>query len=153
MSKRVQKKRGFTLVEVMVVVMILSILLSVATPQFVRANLKAREAQLKADLKVVRDALENAANDIGTYPNPADLDNTVPDTLSGWYGEFQGNVGWSQRTFTLSQWKGPYIKKFPTANPINGAPYMWDAGPLYATHAFHCTVNATSTEGSNYRSW
>jgi prepilin-type N-terminal cleavage/methylation domain-containing protein len=152
MMKQEKCRRAFTLVEIMIVVMIMGVLLAVATPQFVRANLKARELRLKADLKAVRDALEVAYEDVGTYPMPWDLDKAVPGTLGGWYGTTVG-VGWGYYSFTLSQWKGPYLKKYPTANPINGAQYSWNSTPSYVAHAFYWESSTTSSEGTPYNTW
>jgi prepilin-type N-terminal cleavage/methylation domain-containing protein len=148
-----QSRKGFTLVEVMVVVMIISMLLSVATPQFVRANLKAREARLKADLKAVRDAQEIAFNDIGLYPWPWQLDKAVLTDLTGFPGGLAQGQSWYSQTIDTGKWKGPYLKKYPSANPINGVAYSYDSNPTDVTDVFFAPVNATSTEGTNYRTW
>jgi prepilin-type N-terminal cleavage/methylation domain-containing protein len=147
----VRPKQGFTLVEIMVTVMIIGIIMSIATPQLLRSNRKAREAQLKADLKMVRDALEISQGDLNTYAHPQELDDAV-SSGQGWYGTQLG-MGWQLRTYDLSKWKGPYLKKFHERNPINGQPYEWNSNPTDISHAFFCNVNEISTEGTNYRTW
>jgi len=49
---------GFTLVELMIVVFILGILAGMVIPQFETATLEAREAALKANLVILRKAIE-----------------------------------------------------------------------------------------------
>ena len=68
-------KRGFTLVELMVVLTIIALLLSVVVPDYVGRVRKAEEAVLKENLVVMRDALDKHYADAGKYP--AALDDLV----------------------------------------------------------------------------
>ena len=60
--------RGFTLVELMMVVTIVGILATLAIPSFQRSVIKAREGTLKYDLATMRDVLDQYRADKGTYP-------------------------------------------------------------------------------------
>ena len=53
-----QGNRGFTLVELMMVVTIVGILATLAIPSFQRSVIKAREGTLKYDLATMRDVLD-----------------------------------------------------------------------------------------------
>jgi general secretion pathway protein G len=55
--------RGFTLVELMVVMLIIAILAAIAIPAYVASIRAAREAVLKEDLHVMRDAIDSYTND------------------------------------------------------------------------------------------
>lgn len=79
-------QRGFTLVELMIVMVILGILTSIIGGTFMQAKLKSRDAQRKNDLGQVQRALESYYNDHGTYP-PASNDGTLLGTT--WGGVFQ----------------------------------------------------------------
>ena len=46
-------KRGFTLIELLVVITILGILVSLALPNFVKAKDKAKETEVKNNLRAV----------------------------------------------------------------------------------------------------
>lgn len=64
--------RGFTLVEILVVVVIVGILVSLAQPRLLSAVVAAREAALEQDLAVMRDALDQHYADTGRYPPTLD---------------------------------------------------------------------------------
>ena len=64
--------RGFTLVELMVVLTVIALLLSVVVPDYVGRVRRAEEAVLKENLVVMRDALDKHYADAGKYPRSLD---------------------------------------------------------------------------------
>lgn len=60
--------RGFTLVELLVVLAIIATLLSIVAPRYSGSVDRAKEAALKENLATVRDALDKFQADTGTYP-------------------------------------------------------------------------------------
>lgn len=64
-----KNKKGFTLLELMIVVAIIGILASMAQPMFKVAVLKSREAALKEDLFNLRNVLDQFYADNGKYPD------------------------------------------------------------------------------------
>ena len=66
------RQRGFTLVELMVVMLIISILLAIAVPSFISAIRSAREAALREDLHTMRDAIEQYTEDKQEAPQSLD---------------------------------------------------------------------------------
>ena len=64
--------RGFTLVELMVVLTVIALLLSVVVPDYMGRVKRAEEAVLKENLVVMRDALDKHYADAGKYPNSLD---------------------------------------------------------------------------------
>lgn len=64
-----QKKKGFTLVELLVVMAILGILAVVSLANFRTSQIKARDAQRKHDMRQITNALEAYISDHGSYPD------------------------------------------------------------------------------------
>jgi general secretion pathway protein G len=62
------RARGFTLVELLVVMAILATLLSIAAPRYFGAVERARENTLRQSLAVVRDTIDKFYGDNGRYP-------------------------------------------------------------------------------------
>jgi len=62
------KIRGFTLVELMVVLTVIALLLSVVVPDYIGRMKRAEEAVLQENLAVMRDALDKHYADAGRYP-------------------------------------------------------------------------------------
>jgi len=66
------REAGFTLLELMTVLMIVSILAAVALPNYKAAILSAREATLTQDLFLFRDVIDQFYADKGRYPSSLD---------------------------------------------------------------------------------
>ena len=62
------ESRGFTLVELMVVLAVIALLVSIVAPRAIGGVTRAEEAALRQDLAVMRDALDKHYSDAGRYP-------------------------------------------------------------------------------------
>jgi general secretion pathway protein G len=67
-----RKLKGFTLVELMVVLAVIALLLSVVVPDYVGRMRRAEEAVLQQNLALMRDALDKHYADAGKYPTTLD---------------------------------------------------------------------------------
>src|SRR5271156_312356 len=65
-------QRGFTLLELMVVMAIIVILMTIATAKFEQMVVRAREATLASDLKVLRQAIQDYTRDKECGPSSLD---------------------------------------------------------------------------------
>ena len=61
-------KRGFTLIELIIVLSIIGLLVGIALPTYKSARVKAEEAVLKENLFVLRKLIDLYAQDKGKYP-------------------------------------------------------------------------------------
>ena len=66
------RRLGFTLVELLVVMAIIAILVSIATPRYFNSVEKSKEVVLKQDLSTLRDAIDKYYGDTGKYPDTLD---------------------------------------------------------------------------------
>lgn len=67
-----KRKAGFTLIEILVVMAIIATLLTVVVPRYFSQTERAKEAVLRQDLSVMRDAIDKYYGDVGVYPDSLD---------------------------------------------------------------------------------
>lgn len=67
-----RREDGFTLIELMIVMLIIGILASIAIPSYLASVKTAKEAVLKEDLHVMRSAIDQYTMDKGKAPQALD---------------------------------------------------------------------------------
>jgi general secretion pathway protein G len=127
MSKMMRRgSRGFTLIEMLIVIVVIAILALIVIPRLLGAGRKAKEAALKGDLHMLRNGIQQFEADTGVYPGAlADLQ-SKPASLTG---------------ADLTAWQGPYLQSIP-ADPFGGAAWTYAADPGDASVM---TVHSAST--------
>lgn len=65
---KLQDKMGFSLIELLIVVSIISILAGIAVPNFLDAQTRSKVSRIKSDMRVIASSLEAYAVDHNTYP-------------------------------------------------------------------------------------
>ena len=125
--------RGFTLIELIIVIAIMGILLAVAIPVYQTHLRHANEAVLKEDLYTLRNAIDQYTQDKAKAPQSLD------DIVSAGYLRML-----PKDPFTNSNTSWQTVQEDVMESVDQTAPGISDV---------HSGSNATSTEGTAYSSW
>ena len=118
---RLKRSRGFTLIEILTVIVIIGILAAVLAPRFVGRTEEARVAAAKADIAAIEVALDAYEADNGFYVT----------TEQG----LDALVGITNIPPVPLSWKGPYLKKKASKDPW-GNQYIYMSPGVYNTTSY-----------------
>jgi general secretion pathway protein G len=130
MRKKMRLGRGFTLIELMVVILILAILAALIVPRVVGRQDQAKIAKAQNDEAQLRSFLQLFRNDTGRFPSSDEgLDALVtqPSDVKGWQGPYP------DKGVPLDPWGNPYVYEYPgpdgDENSFSIVSYGADAAP------------------------
>lgn len=142
-----RRRCGFTLIEVLIVITVIAILAMLVVPSAMGARRKAKEAQLRGNLKQLRDGIERfEATTAAWPPSVTDLMAANGSAISA---DFDGRGGSVDRM----AYDGPYLVTGDGSLPPD--PFTEAADWTYdnTTGDVHSSSILTAISGTAYSSW
>lgn len=127
------KQRGFTLVELMIVIMIIGILVAIAAPIYAQSIVRAREATLRQDLYHLRQAID--AYTMDKQKAPQSLQDLV---TAGYFREIP---------------RDPFTRKNDTWQVVQEDVYSSIDQNEPGITDVHSGASEASTDGTAYSTW
>src|SRR5437016_1138133 len=140
--KAISRKRAFTLVELLIVVIIIAVLAAIAIPKFSNSSLRSKESALRAELKLLRDGVELFKNDTTCFPAVA-TDLSAVASPSNCY-----NTSGVSISVPAGSWKGPYISAIDN-DPVSGTGFSYTG----TTGVFKASASGTDSTGVAYSTY
>jgi len=106
-----KSNKGFTLVEVMIVILIVAMLAAISIPNILRVRVEAHDAAAQSALKAISTALENYAATNNIYPTQTtSLTSAIPpappylnaDFFTGIHNGFQFTSALTEQTYSVT---------------------------------------------------
>ncbi|MGH7728060.1 MAG: type II secretion system protein [Vulcanimicrobiaceae bacterium] len=126
-------QRGFTLVELMVVVAIIALIASIVIPNYVHARAQAAVADSEANLKQIATALELYYADLQCYPG---------GTCAGAAGGAGGGGGTTVTPALFGGANNPYLNVIPT-DDVGHQPYGYAIAGAGAAQSYELSDPAS----------
>lgn len=132
--------------ELLIVIIIMSVLATLAIPKFADSAQRAREARLKSYLRILREATNRFHADTMLWPQSSDLLNGTTPTKG--YDD-AGNL----QTIKAGTYFGPYMDKNNMKIEIAGVGLGYGTGAPYQVGSWRITGTARAQDGTLYSSW
>ena len=120
-AKRRRYASGFTLIELMVVILIIGLLATIVVQNLRSATDKAKRVKAQADIAQIKSGLDRYYLDAGSYPTSDQGLAALTAAPTG------GNVP--------HDWEGPYLEKIPP-DPWGNAYFYQSDGNTYVLKSF-----------------
>ena len=134
-AKLTRLKCGFSLLELLIVVAIISILVSLGAVSYSQAQKKARDSRRASDMKAIQNALEQYYADTNSNYPIATSGLTATYLPGGWPTDPKTDVGYVPSTLTTTS--------YCVCALLEGTTTGGNSGPAcaYGSGSYHCVSN------------
>ena len=140
-------KQGFTLIEVLIVIVVISTLATIVIPRVMAATRRAKEATLRANLKQLRDAIERFEASCAAWP-PA-----LSDLLAANGAAISADADGRGISVDRTAYDGPYVVSPDGSLPKDVFTGATDWNYNNSTGEIHSSSTLTAIDGTNYSTW
>jgi prepilin-type N-terminal cleavage/methylation domain-containing protein len=140
-------KRGFTLIEMLIVIVVIAILAMIVIPRLMGATRKSKEASLRGNLKQIRDGIEQFEANTAAWPPD------LADIMAANGGAISSASDGRGISVDRSAYTGPYLvtgdgnlPKDPFTEAVD-----WDYND--ATGEVHSSSTLSAQNGTAYSTW
>ncbi len=145
MSRMVKRSgRGFTLIEMLIVIVVIAILAMIVIPRLLGAGRKAKESALRGDLQQLRNAIQQFEADCGDFPAAAADLMTAPAA---------GSNGGNGIALDVGAWQGPYMRTADGNLPKDPFTSAADWTYVATSGDIHSASTLTALDGTAYSAW
>ena len=146
-GKMLNKKKGFTILEILVVLSVIAILIGIAIPRFKGMQDAANVSKAKAEMKVYQAAVESYKNNTGAYPATSTTLGTTlaaatPQITAALTDPFKANTDYN---YILSASGSYYVIASVGSLGTGAVTAISDAGVITKTLAPLCATNGPGT--------
>jgi len=145
-----KSRKGFTLIEVLIVIVVIAVLASIVIPRLLGAGRQAKEAALRGTLQELRNSIGLFQSHTGCYPAQlSDLMATAAPATGL-------DTGGASVNINANDYKGPYLTTPDGAlpkNPITAVNTDWVYDTTGTTvGAVHAAAGG-ALDGTDYSTW
>ena len=151
-----RKSKGFTLIEMLIVMVIIAVLAAIVLPRILSARQRANEANARQTLSELRTAVQNFQADTGLYPTALA---GVVATAAPSNGLAVEGTATASRSLTASYWHGPYMENaeqgVPTCILTGTTTWLYTTTPasLVGTVKVPSALTGSDIDGVAYSLW
>lgn len=138
---------GFTLIEALLVVVLITLIALIVIPRFIGASTKSRESALRSDLHELRTAIQRFEADTGAYP-PALADLMATNAVN-----ISADADGRGISVDKDGYHGPYLTTGDDLLPKDAITRAVDWDYSNVTGAVHSSSPLRATDDSFYAEW